>query len=78
MASHGWIAGTRDEALKELNRILPLLADQYQVSPVTIPTDRDLEYQNAVQLKAIAEFLNTLLPVSTPDIVATSKKAKVK
>lgn len=62
MASVGWIAGTRDDAQKKLRAILPKLAEHYNIDPVTLPEDRDRDYEQAVQLAAIAEFLGKLLP----------------
>ena len=62
MATHEKKVARRAEALKELQRLSSLLAEKFEIEvPNVLPTDRDPEMAQIVQVEAINDLLNRIL-----------------
>lgn len=66
MASIGWIAGTRDAAIKRIGAAVEKLSEHLDVAALVLPTDRDPAYERAVQLDAIATWLESVVEKFEP------------
>lgn len=69
MATKGYIGILREQAMKRIQASAALIEDAFGIAPPILPANRDLDYQEATRLDALANWLESL------STALTSKKA---